>query len=88
MPRRAAAKSVRMSEIGLLLWAVSFDFEIGRVQLRSAGVVIIEPLVPQRFEIEQVSRVFLDRPFSFVLSREDFGQQSAHRFGQTDRRAP
>ena len=67
---------------GLVGFAI---LEIGGVQLRRAGVVIIEPLVPQRFEIQEVSGIFLDRPFAFGLSGEDFGRQSAHGFGQAFR---
>ena len=42
---------------GLVRFAV---FQIGWMQLRRAGLVVIKPLVPQRFEIEKVSGIFLD----------------------------
>ena len=43
--------------------------EIGRVQFGGAGVVIIQPQVPQRFQIEKVTDIFLDRPLPFGFSR-------------------
>jgi hypothetical protein len=56
--------------------------EIGWVQLGSARVVIIEPLVPQRFEIEEMAGIFLDRPLALVLSRQHFWRQSADGAGE------
>ena len=91
MPARAALKlgeNVRDRAIvmgGLVGLAI---LEIGRVQVRRSGVVIIEALVPQRFEIEKMSGIFLDRPFAVMLSGKDFGWQSADGIGQAFRRAP
>ena len=51
--------------------------EIGGMQLRGAGIVIIEPLFPQRFEIGEVSGVLLDRPLALRLSGEDIGPMEA-----------
>ena len=62
--------------------------QIGRVQLRRALVVIIEPLLPQRFEVRQVSRIFLDGPLAFAPTREDFERQSAHEAGEAFWRTP
>jgi hypothetical protein len=43
--------------------------KIGGMKLSGAGVIIIEALVPQRFKIEEMSGIFLDRPLAFMLSR-------------------
>jgi hypothetical protein len=56
--------------------------EIGRVQLGRAGVVIVEALVPQRFQVEEMARIFLDRPLAIAPFGEDFDRQAAHRAGQ------
>jgi hypothetical protein len=62
--------------------------EIGRGQLRSAVVVIVQPRLPQRFEIEEMSGILLDGPLALVLAGENFGRQSANGIGQAFRRAP
>ena len=62
--------------------------KIGCVQFGSAGVVIIEPLVPERFEIKEMPGIFLDRPFAVSPANQDFGRQSTNGIGQAFRRAP
>ena len=61
--------------------------EIGRVQLRCACVVIVQPLVPQRFEIQEVSGIFLDRPFALGPAGEEFWWQSVDRLDEAFRHA-
>ncbi len=59
--------------------------EIGGMQLGGAGVVIVETLVPERFEVEEMAGVFLDGPFSVGAVREDFRRQVAHGGGEAFR---
>ena len=63
-------------------------FQIGGMQLRHALVIIIKPLFPKRFEIEEVSGVFLDRPFVILATRQRFARQSLDSSGEPVRRAP
>ncbi len=62
--------------------------EIGGVEIGGAGLIIIEALVPERFEIKKMSGVFLDRPFVAAPARKSFARQPADGIGQPFRRFP
>jgi hypothetical protein len=68
---------------GLVCFAI---LEIGRVQLRGPGVVIIQPQVPQRFEIEKVTGIFLDGPLALAPPGQDLRRQPANSTSQPFRR--
>ena len=56
---------------------VSFAvLEIGGVKCFSAAGVIVEALVPERFEVEEVAGVFLDRPFVIAAFGQDFAREA------------
>ena len=63
-------------------------FQVGGMKRAGAGGVIVEALFPERFEIEKVSGVFLDRPFAVALSREDFGREAVNGIREPVRRLP
>jgi hypothetical protein len=51
-------------------------FEIGGMKRFGAASVIVEALVPERFEIEKVAGIFLDRPFIVVAFGQSFGSEA------------
>jgi len=61
-------------------------FEVGCPQLTSIGHEIIKPPVPQRFEVDQVADIFLNRPSTLTPNRDRFLSQTSNQVFQLIRR--
>jgi len=60
--------------------------EVRSAQRHRAVAEVIEPEVPQRFEIEKVPGIFLDGPLAVLATRQECVRHFAHRCGESLRR--
>ena len=58
------------------------------MQLRRTGVVVVQPLLRERFKIQKMACIFLDRPFVIRPAGEGFRRHSDYGSSKPIRRLP